>query len=357
MNKIFHNCFLLFVLLGFVFSCQKSTPIQSTKAMLDTTFLKGVDVSFLPEIESSNFQYFTANGDAMPMLLMLKNANVKLIRLRLWVNPADSFAAVSKMKSLHDHAKSLGFKTLLSLHYSDTWADPSAQTIPALWSDKNIELLKKQLYAYTAQIAQDFKSDYLQIGNEINNGFLWPLGKWNNSDQFKSLIDTAIVAVRQSSPQTKIVLHYAGYSNANWFFNLFNKTDYDVIGLSYYPIWHGKDLDSLTNQIQSLTHTFQKQLIVCETAYPFTLGWNDQTNNVIGLNSQLIPAFPATPEGQKAYMETLANKLKQNAKVIGICYWGAEWVSFKGPQSTKGSSWENQAWFDFTGKALPVMAY
>jgi arabinogalactan endo-1,4-beta-galactosidase len=152
-------------------------------------------------------------------------------------------------------------------------------------------------------------------------------------------------------------LHYAGYSNANWFFNLFNKTDYDVIGLSYYPIWHGKDLDSLANQIQSLTHTFQKQLIVCETAYPFTLGWNDQTNNVIGLNSQLIPAFPATPEGQKAYMETLTNKLKQNTKVIGICYWGAEWVSFKGPQSTNGSSWENQAWFDFTGKALPVMAY
>jgi arabinogalactan endo-1,4-beta-galactosidase len=357
MNKNYFHIILLFVLIGSMFSCQKSTQIQIANLAIDSSFLKGVDVSFLPAIENSSFQFYNTNGEPYPLLSILKKSNVKLIRLRLWVNPADSFASVSKMKVLHEQAKALGFKTLLSLHYSDTWADPSAQTIPALWSDKNIDLLKKQLYAYTAQIAQDFKSDYIQIGNEINNGFLWPLGKWNNTNQFKSLIDTAIVAVRQSSHQTKIVLHYAGYSNANWFFNLFNKTDYDVIGLSYYPIWHGKDLDSLANQIQSLTNSFQKQLIVCETAYPFTLGWNDQTNNVVGLTNQLIPAFPASPEGQKAYMEALSVKLKQNPKVMGICYWGAEWVSFKGPQSTKGSSWENQAWFDFKGKALPVTMY
>ncbi len=356
MKYLFTDSVLLFFILTSI-ACQKNQSSQVNVNQSDSLFYKGADVSFLPAIENTSFQYLDASGKAVPLLQQLKMANVSLIRLRLWVNPTDSFANFQNMKRLHLQAQQMGFHTLLSVHYSDTWADPSAQSIPASWSQNNFQELKKQLYAYTAQLAAEFKPNYIQIGNEINNGFLWPIGSYSNKAQFVSLIDTAIQAVRLYSPSSKIVLHYAGHQYAGAFFSQFTHSDYDVIGLSYYPIWHGKSIDTLAINCNTLYQSFHKPILICETAYPFTLLWNDNTNNILGLNNQLLPGFSATPEGQKAYMETLVQQLKNNNHVIGVCYWGAEWVSFKGPLSTQGSSWENQAWFDFNNKALPVLNY
>ncbi len=348
---------IFFLFLIFILGCKDKNTNQPDANQAAILSLYGADISFLPAIEKTGFQFLDAKGNPKPLLLQLKDAHINLIRLRIWVNPADSLAGNETMKLLNFQAKALGFKTLLSVHYSDTWADPSAQSIPSNWSQTNLFLLKKQVYDYTAQLSKEFQPDYIQIGNEINNGFLWPLGHINQPSQFVSCIDTAILAVRKCSPQTKIVLHYAGHSSAKWFFNLFKQTDYDVIGLSYYPNWHGKSIDTLVMNMNALAIAYNKSVFICETAYPFTLSWNDQTHNVIGLNSQLIPEFPATPAGQKAYMEALIKQIKPVKNVLGICYWGAEWVSYKGTQSTQGSSWENQAWFDFTGKALPVLEW
>jgi arabinogalactan endo-1,4-beta-galactosidase len=99
-----------------------------------------------------------------------------------------------------------------------------------------------------------------------------------------------------------------------------------------------------------------KTLVIAETAYPFTLGYNDYTNNVLGLSSQLIPAYPATADGQKNFLLALRAAIQQNAQGMGFCYWASEWVAFRGPTATNGSSYDNQALFDFNNKEVPAQA-
>jgi arabinogalactan endo-1,4-beta-galactosidase len=169
------------------------------------------------------------------------------------------------------------------------------------------------------------------------------------------LLQAATTAVRTKSTTTKIMLHYAGTSGSDWFFNKVATIDYDYIGLSYYPLWHGTDLNVVKNTINSLSETHNKKVILAETSYPFTLGWNDWTNNVVGLDNQLHPNYPATTQGQKDYLIAIKNLVKETENGIGFCYWGSEWVAFRGTQSTNGSSWENQALWDFNFNALPVM--
>jgi len=133
--------------------------------------------------------------------------------------------------------------------------------------------------------------------------------------------------------------------------------DYDIIGISYYPIWHGKSLTELELQLNNLSQTFEKEIVIAETAYPFTLGWNDWTANIVGSENQIItPDFPASPTGQHDFILQI-NKLSTHnlERGIGFCYWGGELVSWYGNQATNGSAWENQALFDFNNKALPVL--
>ena len=152
------------------------------------------------------------------------------------------------------------------------------------------------------------------------------------------------------------MIHYAGIgSGATWFFNKMSSINYDYIGLSYYPVWHGKNLSDLNTTITTLGQTHNKKVIIAETAYPFTLNWNDWTNNIVGQNDQLIPTYPASNDGQKNFILAIKNLVKQNSKGLGFCYWGAEWIAFRGPTATNGSSWENQALWDFNNNALPVM--
>ena len=132
---------------------------------------------------------------------------------------------------------------------------------------------------------------------------------------------------------------------------------YDIIGLSYYPWWSEKDLTYIGGQLNQLASTFNKKIFIAETAYPWTLQWNDNTNNNVGDISQLIPAYPATPQGQLQYLQQLKKLLAAipNKLGIGFCYWAPDWVAFKGLAATDGSSWENLAMFDFSNKAQPGM--
>lgn len=317
-------------------------------------FVQGADISFLPELRShpmtTRFQ-----GQPEDPLLTLKRSGVNVIRLRLWKQPAEETSSFSTVKKLSAEIKNLGLKTLISVHYSDTWADPGKQTKPLGWKNITGEQLQDSVYAYTRKIMEEIKPDFIQLGNEINGGFLWPDGNYENILVFKLLLKKAALAVRQVNPKTKIILHYAGIEFAESFFTKLSDIDYDIMGLSYYPIWHGKDLNKLKEDLARLTTTMQKSVLIAEMAYPFSLGWNDWTNNIVGLESQLLSGFPATPKGQKEYVLAVKNLLKANPKSIGFCYWGAEWISFKGNRATNGSSWENQAFWDFNNDSLPVL--
>jgi arabinogalactan endo-1,4-beta-galactosidase len=247
-------------------------------------------------------------------------------------------------------------KVWLTVHYSDSWADPGQQSLPGDWSGISFAALKDSVYEYTAKIIAEIHPDYIQIGNEINNGFLWPHGRVpEQAGQFLDLLSAGTRAVRDHSDSTRIIIHYAGHENAVWFYGQLASTDYDLIGLSYYPWWHGKEPDSLRQVMIELKHTFDKGILIAETAYPFTLEWNDWTHNSVGLESQLIlPEYPATPSGQKDFLFDLQD-LIISANGIGLCYWGAEWIAYDGPQSTQGSGWENLALFDFNQQVQPGM--
>ncbi|OYU97008.1 MAG: arabinogalactan endo-1,4-beta-galactosidase [Bacteroidetes bacterium B1(2017)] len=346
---------VIFVGLFCFFACKKDKTKDSVSA--DPNFsIKAVDLSSYPEIKDLSFTTFNAAGYAEDMLLTLKNSGVNTIRLRIWKDPINGRCGLEEVSNLSKVLKQNGFKVWLTVHYSDTWADPGAQTKPEAWKLLSFAQLKDSVYAYTKQIVTLIHPDYIQIGNEVNNGFLWPEGSLLNKAQFLELLSQGIKAVRQESPESKLILQYAGYRNAQWFLTNIGTVDVDMIGLSYYPMWHGNNLDSLQSVLTSIATQTGKEVLIAETSYPFTLGWNDWTNNVLGDSTQLHPSYPATPQGQKDFLDKirLISISAKNGK--GFCYWGAELISTKGSTSKVGSAYENQALWDFNAKALPAMS-
>ena len=347
------NLILLLLTIS-LFSCSSDSK-DETEPIVEDNFIRAADMSYLPLIESEGTIYKN-NNVSENALTTLKNAGCNTIRIRLWKNPADAHSGFNEVKMFAQRVKQAGMKVWLTVHYSDTWADPAHQEKPAEWQNFSFTDLKTAVTNYTNQIMTEINPDIIQIGNETNDGMLWPQGKiTTNESQFLQLVSAASSAIRSKSSTTKIMLHYAGTSGSDWFFNKVANVDYDYIGLSYYPIWHGKDLNVVKNTINSLSATHNKKVIIAETAYPFTLDWNDWTNNIMGLESQLITTYPATPAGQKNYLLAIKNHVKETTNGIGFCYWGSEWVAFRGTESMNGSSWENQALWDFNFNALPVM--
>ena len=345
------------ILFSIFISCQKESSKEVDSKNENTTFISGVDISSYPEIAKSNPNFYDLSGNHSDLLTVLKENGVNTVRLRLWVNPTNEHSSFDEVKQFSNTLKTNGFKIWLTVHYSDTWADPGKQVIPSAWEGMNFTQLKEIVYNYTEKTITELQPDYIQIGNEINTGFLHPYGRIpDESEQCIELMENAILAVRTNTNQTKIILHYAGIDGADWFFNKMNVLDYDIIGLSYYPIYHGKSIENLSTILQNLSNSYDKQIVIAETAYPFTIGYNDDTNNIVGLNEQLIlPKYPATSAGQRNFIKDIKTIIKDLNNGIGFCYWGAELIAFKGNQSNTGSPWENQALFDFNNTALPVL--
>ncbi len=343
--------FISILLLLVMVSCSKEE--ETSKSL---PFIKAADMSYLPLIESEGTVFYNNQMVAEDALRTLKESGCNTIRIRLWHSPADQHSGFNEVKLLAQRVKSLGMKVWLTVHYSDTWADPGQQLKPSAWNNLSFPQLKIQFEQYTAQIVTQIRPDIFQIGNEINNGFVFPEGNLtNNESQFLALLTSASNVIRSQSPSTKIMLHYAGIQGASWFFSKTAAIDYDYIGLSYYPVWHGTDLNVLQQTLTSLGQTYTKKVLIAETSYPFTLGWNDWTNNVLGQTNQLHPNFPATLDGQKNFLQQIKTTVQQTPNGIGFCYWGAEWIAFRGTQASNGSSWENQALWDFTHKSVPAM--
>jgi arabinogalactan endo-1,4-beta-galactosidase len=340
-----------------LFSCSKN---QETISLIiaEDTFIRAADISFLPEIESTATVFYNNSNVAENALTTLKNSGCNTIRIRLWKDPINGKSGFAEVKTFAQRVKAAGMKVWLTVHFSDTWADPGQQITPVLWNPLDFNTLKSIVVSYTSTILTEIKPDIFQIGNETNDGFLYPIGKLStNENQFLQLVQTVSTTIRNQSSNTKIMLHYAGIgAGATYFFNKVSAINYDYIGISYYPMWHGKSLVEVKNTINNLGQTHNKKVIIAETSYPFTFGYNDWTNNIIGDATQIIPQYPATADGQKNYMLAIKTLIKETTFGQGFCYWGGEWISFRGAQATNGSSYENQALWDFNNKALPVMS-
>ncbi len=347
--------YILMIIL--IFSCQSDTENDDQFGVISPDLISAVDISGYPKISSYNPTFYDENNNEINFINALIQSGVNTIRLRLWVNPADESSSLEEVNEFSNELRSLGFKIWITPHFSDTWAHPGQQQIPINWESLSFEELKNQLYAHISQIMSEINPDYIQIGNEINTGILFPHGNIvDNQVQFVELLNVGVNAVRNNSTETKIILHCAGFESSNWFFNIVKEVDYDIIGISYYPWWHGKSLDDLQNQLLNLSQNFNKEILIAETSYPFTLGWNDWTNNNVGLEEHLIlPDYPATPQGQKDFIKDIKNLILDIDNGVGFCYWGADQIAWDGQTSTNGSTWENQAVFDFNNRELPVL--
>lgn len=336
--------------LGFA-GCTKPSETRDGNS---TFFIKGVDLSLLEEVRRSGTKTYNTQDVVEDMLTTLLHAGINTVRIRLWKDPATTTGSLGEVKQLAAECHAKGLKVMLCVHYSDSWADPSQQTTPKAWQTLSTSQLHDSVAVYTQKVVEEIHPDFIQIGNEINEGFLWPTGSIGHSEAFKGLLTTAIAAVRKADPDTKIILHFAGQEQALAFFSLLSTLDFDIAGLSYYPMWHGKSLALLQANVLSLANKLHKPVAIVETAYPFTLGWDDYTNNILGLPEQLIENYPASPEGQKNFLLQISQLSADPQLYTGYCYWGGEWISYQGDTATNGSPWENQALWNFDDIALPA---
>jgi len=240
---------------------------------------KGADVSWVSQEESAGYSFYNASGTKTDPFVLLKNLGVNTIRLRVWVNPSGGWCNGADTLYKAKRAVAQGQKIMLTFHYSDSWADPGQQTKPAAWSSHTLTQLQADVYFHTQGILSYLKSngvtvDYVQVGNEINSGMLWPEGKASGSSfaSLVSLINNGYSATKAVFPSAKVVLHLAnGYNNTvfRWFFDGMkaNGAKYDVIGLSHYPTssnWSSLNAQLSTNMADMVSR-YGRPVIVAET--------------------------------------------------------------------------------------------
>ena len=352
-NILIYRNIIILMVFSALSDCSRTEFASGKRLEMKAIFrMKAVDISYLPTIRRADVDFKNAKGELEDALITLKKAGVNTIRLRIWNNPDNPNANLFAMKQFSEEIKKHGIKVYLTLHYSDTWADPSHQTKPKAWLGLSTKALQDSVFTFTKFVVQYIRPDYIQLGNEINNGFLWPEGRKIKSRKFLQLLAAGSKAVREASTHTKIILHYSGFEQSSIFFKGLRAIDYDIIGLSYYPKWHGNAFEPLEEAINTLAWKEKKPVLIAETAHPFTMQEADKTANVIGGTKDFAPTYPASPEGQAQFVSSIKQLSQRSPFCAGFCYWGATWVSSRAMESM----WENQALWDFNYKALPAIA-
>jgi len=340
-------------LLVLLISAQPIAQGQETK----NAFYFGVDLSYVNEMEDCGATY-QENGELHDPFVLFQNHGANLVRARLWHAPDwTNYSTLSDVKRTFTRARDAGLSTLLDIHYSDNWADPGKQEIPAAWADKSDAELIDAVYQYTYDTltelhAEDLTPAFVQVGNETNSGLLKADKVELDWKRDAPLFNAGIRAVRDFAAETgtnpQIILHVAQPENTTWWFTGAEEagvTDFDVSGISYYPQWSTFSVADLGVQVKYLRQRFNKQVMVVEIAYGWTRDAVDETaDNIL---TQGIRGYPFTPEGQRRFVTDVTQTLISNG-ALGIVYWEPAWVST--PCSTRwgqGSHWENATFFDF----------
>lgn len=367
---------------------------------LSRDFICGADVSTLAWIEECGGKYYNSAGKEEDLFSILKNAGVNWIRLRLWHNPVNPANVVvggnviskrgdpsgggnnnlERTLSMAKRAKAAGFKVLLNFHYSDFWADPDKQNKPRAWAKLSGKKLEEAVYKYTYETLEKMKDekcfpDMVQIGNELNGGMLWPDGKtWSDNGEkiggfagFTGLLKQGIRAVNKAKPwgsSVKVMIHLADGADNSLYRYVFDeitkaKIDFDVIGLSFYPYWHGS-IDALKANIRDITVRYGKEVCVVETAYAFTEEDGDNQGNVFQVYSDEKHGYLPTVQGQATEVRDVIAAVHEAAgeKGLGMFYWEPAWIPVEGAgwRTGEGNNWENQAMFDYKGRELPSLS-
>jgi arabinogalactan endo-1,4-beta-galactosidase len=323
----------------------------------------GADISSLQKSEDLGGVYRDEQGVSRDAVQILQDHGVNYLRLKVWVNPVDGYNNRDKVLRMARRVKDHGLKLLVDFHYSDAWADPGKQFKPVAWQDFSFAQLVQAVYDHTYEVCHDLQAqgtptDMVQVGNEINSGLLWPEGKTPQWDNLAALLKSGREAVKAVHRQTAVMLHLAEGGNnrgaRHWFDQVIARgVQFDVIGLSHYSYWHGS-LADLQSNLNDLTARYQKDVIVVETAYPFTLAEADAQKNVVHSADQLTPGYAATETGQAANLRDVMTVVRavSAGRGLGIFYWEPTWTAVPGngwdpANPASGNEWENQALFNF----------
>ena len=360
-------------------------------------FIKGADVSTLLEVTERGGRFFRAGGTPGNALDILGENGFNLIRLRLWNDPYDENGTpygagtndLGRTVTLARMAVERGFQWMLDFHYSDFWADPGKQITPKAWRGLRGPALERAVHDFTAGVltrlrAEGLAPDYTAVGNEITNGLLWPEGRRPRYDAIARLVNAGIRAVRETCPDSRVMIHLDNGGNnplyREWFDSYLANggEDFDVIGLSYYPFWHGP-MSGLGENMGDIARRYGKDLVVAETSTGFTLedyagyeGLAPEERKGMAATARLAAGigYPMTPEGQCAFMRDLVKVIRDvpDGRGRGFVYWEPAWIpvpgvgwangaalSFTGERGPGGNEWANQALFDYEGRALPAL--
>ncbi len=331
-------------------------------------FYFGVDLSYVNEMDDCGAVY-REDGVPRDAFALFAEHGATLVRARLWHNPDwTAYSTLDDVIRTFTRARAAGISTLLAVHYSDTWADAGRQEIPAAWARLDDAALVDAVYQYTMDVltalaGENLVPAFVQIGNETNAGILKRSAE-QDWERDARLINAGIRAVRDfaasADQPVRIVLHVAQPENTLWWFTQAQAagiTDYDVIGVSYYPQWSSFSIDEMGAQAAALRQRFGKDVLVLETGYGWThAAVNETANNLL---SQALPGYPFSPAGQYHFMHDLTQSLISNG-ALGVVYWEPAWVSTECfTRWGQGSHWENAAFFDFRNgnEVLPVIDF
>ncbi len=390
---------LLLVMLFLCTGAQASDLYVRKAEHLPEDFFLGMDVSSVLSLEASGVRYRDTDSTEKDLFALLSENGVNLIRVRVWNDPFDSDGNgygggnnnIEAAVEIGRRAAAYGLPLLVDFHYSDFWADPSKQQTPKAWEGMDIKAKAEALYTYTADCLSRLKAEgirvsMVQLGNETN-GRMCGERIWMNI--VHHLMKAGSRAVREVYPDALVAVHFTNPESADTMLNYASKLayydlDYDVFGTSYYPYWHGT-LDNLRQVLGEIAETYGKKVMVMETSYAYTLEDGDFSGNTIGEGGGYEKYWPVTVQGQSNALQDVVRTV-QEAGGIGVCWWEGAWIPV-GTESfeensrlweTYGSGWassyagsydpadagkyyggcacENQAMFDFEGRALPSLA-
>ena len=376
---------------------EESTIFVEPVDGISDDFYRGMDASAVLALENSGVKYYNFDGEKQDVFMTLAQAGVNYIRLRVWNDPYDENGNgygggnndVATAIALGQRATKYGMKVCIDFHYSDFWADPKKQFVPKAWEGMDIEEKSDALYNFTLESLTQLLDagvdvGMVQIGNEINNGMSGETDVAN----VRKLLTAGSKAVREaaanSGKEILVAVHYTNIDDMKKLDTLLTglqvkEIDYDIVGLSFYPYWHGT-MDDLKNAITHIRNTYGKKVYVAENAYCYTAEDGDGSANSVEGTDDLAEGYSASVQGQANEVRDVCAAASE-AGAEGVFYWEGTWIPV-GPadadnsdlwekygsgwassyasgydpkdagQYYGGCSWDNQAMFDFTGHPL-----
>jgi arabinogalactan endo-1,4-beta-galactosidase len=335
--------------LFFISSCSKkgSTPVPTpttptyTPPVVSASFEKGADVSWVTQMEASGYKFYDKNGNPQDLFALMKSLGFNSIRLRAWVNPTGGWCNTADVVAKAVRAKNAGMQVLIDFHYSDTWADPGDQNTPAAWAPLSLPALQTAMQNYTVGVLDTLQMNgvtptWVQIGNETNNGMLFPLGNaTSNMANFAALVETGYKAVKSVNTAIKVIVHVSnGYDNSlfQWVFDGLkaNGAQWDIIGMSLYPSYSSTSLATVDSQclsnINTLIARYSTPVMIVEVG---------------------MPESPAS--ASQSFLTDIITKVNSvaNGNGLGVFYWEPEAYN----------NWQNYGLgaFDNTGKPTEAL--